>query len=119
MPENIPQWIEDLTEDELLFVKRFLLASGSLKQIASEYGVSYPTLRGRLDRLIDKVRAREDPANTGSFDRLVGLLVDEGVLLSSTARTIVQAHKRDLKSAVERVDGGLPLEQQPSTLTGA
>jgi len=114
MLENIPRWIEDLSEDELLFVKRFLLASGSLKQLGSEYGVSYPTLRARLDRLIDKVRAREDPANTGSFDRLVGLLVDEGVLLTSTARTIVQAHKRDLKSAVERADRGLPIEPPPT-----
>lgn len=112
MHDSIPRWIADLTEDELLFVKRFVLSSGSLKQLASEYGVSYPTLRARLDRLIDKVRVRENPENTGTLDRLVGLLVDEGVLLSSTARTIIQAHKRDMKSAFERSDTSLPYEPE-------
>ncbi|MBX7255666.1 MAG: DUF2089 domain-containing protein [Candidatus Hydrogenedentes bacterium] len=112
MSETIPRWLADLSEDELLFVKRFLLASGSLKQLASEYGVSYPTLRARLDRLIEKVRVRENPENTGTLDRLVGLLVEEGVLLSGTARTIIQAHKRDMKSAMERVDTGLSYEPE-------
>ena len=49
-----PPWIADLDEQDLTFVKRFLLASGSLKEVAAQYGVSYPTVRLRLDRLIQK-----------------------------------------------------------------
>ena len=53
---TLPPWIADLDEQDLTFVKRFLLASGSLKEVAAQYGVSYPTVRLRLDRLIQKIR---------------------------------------------------------------
>jgi hypothetical protein len=36
----------------------FVLASGSLKEIASQTGVSYPTVRTRLDRIINELRQR-------------------------------------------------------------
>ncbi|MBM3290492.1 MAG: DUF2089 domain-containing protein, partial [Candidatus Hydrogenedentes bacterium] len=52
-----PPWITVLAEDDLQFLKQFLLASGSLKQLAGVYGVSYPTIRARLDRLIERVKA--------------------------------------------------------------
>ena len=41
-------------EDQLLAV-RFILASGSLKDLAREYGISYPTMRNRLDELIARI----------------------------------------------------------------
>ena len=40
-----PPWMADLDDEDVSFIKRFVLASGSLKEIASEYGVSYPTVR--------------------------------------------------------------------------
>ena len=49
----------ELEDEDLAFVKKFLLASGSLKEVASVYGVSYPTVRLRLDRLIQKIRLSE------------------------------------------------------------
>jgi hypothetical protein len=48
-------WLDFLEEEDLAFIKRFILVSGSLKDLASAYGVSYPTLRLRLDRLIQKI----------------------------------------------------------------
>ena len=35
----------------------FVLAGGNLKQIAEQTGVSYPTVRSRLDKVIDALRA--------------------------------------------------------------
>ncbi|MFR7651786.1 MAG: DUF2089 family protein, partial [Eggerthella lenta] len=32
----------DLDDEDVAFVKRFLLASGSLKEVARQYGVTYP-----------------------------------------------------------------------------
>ena len=43
--EIVPDWMADLEEEDLAFIKRFLLASGSLKEIAKQYGVTYPTVR--------------------------------------------------------------------------
>jgi hypothetical protein len=34
----------------------FVLASGNLKAIAEQAGVSYPTVRSRLDKIIDSLR---------------------------------------------------------------
>ena len=58
--EIVPDWMADLEEEDLAFIKRFLLASGSLKEIAKQYGVTYPTVRLRLDRLIQKITISED-----------------------------------------------------------
>ena len=57
MKEPQPLWWEALDEEDRQFLKRFVLSSGSLKALCDEYGVSYPTLRARLDRLIAKVKA--------------------------------------------------------------
>ncbi len=45
-----------LTEEEQTFVLRFFLSSGSLKQMAAEIGISYPTVRNKLDDLIEKIQ---------------------------------------------------------------
>ena len=58
----VPEWMADLDEEDVVFIRRFLLASGSLKEVAGEYGVSYPTVRLRLDRLIQKLRLSDDRA---------------------------------------------------------
>lgn len=38
------------------FIEMFVLAGGSLKEIASQAEVSYPTVRNRLDKVIDELR---------------------------------------------------------------
>ena len=53
--DKIPQWMLALEEEDAAFLKNFLMKSGSLKDIAKLYGVSYPTVRLRLDKLIQKV----------------------------------------------------------------
>lgn len=55
--EVIPEWLASLDEEDVSFIKKFVLASGSLKEVAGIYGVTYPTVRLRLDRLIQKIRA--------------------------------------------------------------
>jgi hypothetical protein len=45
-----------LTEGELDLVLQLVLASGSLKDLAEVYKVSYPTIRLRMDRLMERVR---------------------------------------------------------------
>lgn len=51
----MPDWISNLEEEDLNFIKKFVVNSGSLKEMAREYDVSYPTMRLRLDRLIEKI----------------------------------------------------------------
>ena len=39
--EIVPEWMRNLEEEDVVFLKKFVLASGSLKEIASQYGVTY------------------------------------------------------------------------------
>ena len=39
------------------FIEMFVLAAGNLKEIAKQTGVSYPTIRGRLNKVIEELRA--------------------------------------------------------------
>lgn len=45
-----------LPAEEQAFILQFFLSGGSLKEIASQIGISYPTVRNRLDDLIEKVK---------------------------------------------------------------
>ena len=51
-------WFLGLEEEEQEFLKRFILASGSLKQLAKYYEVSYPTVRIRVDKIIQKIKLK-------------------------------------------------------------
>ena len=48
-----------LDSEDQAFALSFLKASGSLKGLARQYGISYPTVRNRLDALIDKIKRLE------------------------------------------------------------
>ena len=43
------------------FIEMFVLAGGSLKEIAAQAGVSYPTVRNRLDKVIEQLRQELSP----------------------------------------------------------
>ena len=49
--------LANLPVEHQRFIEMFVLASGNLKEIAEQVGVSYPTIRSRLDKLIELLRA--------------------------------------------------------------
>jgi hypothetical protein len=48
--------LANLPTEHQRFIEIFVLAGGNLKQIAEQAGVSYPTVRSRLDKVIDSLR---------------------------------------------------------------
>ena len=75
----VPEWMAELEEEDMAFIRRFLLASGSLKEVAGEYGVSYPTVRLRLDRLIQEIRLADDRAADPYVALIKRLAVNEKI----------------------------------------
>ena len=49
--------IAGLPVEHQRFIEMFILAGGNLKDIAEQVGVSYPTIRSRLDKVIEALRA--------------------------------------------------------------
>jgi hypothetical protein len=96
MMENIiPEWVKGLTEEDWQFIKRLLLASGSLKDVAEQYGISYPTVRIRLNRLIEKVQILDSKKPKTKFHKTVQLLVADGKLDIPAARTLLKAFEEN------------------------
>ncbi len=90
-------WIERLGDEDMAFVKRFVLASGSLKALAEVYGVSYPTIRLRLDRLIEKVRIIDEMQITDELERQARMLMADGRIDGAALRALLAAHRKDLE----------------------
>ena len=90
---------EQLSPAEQDLLIQLLLASGSLKSLAESYGVSYPTIRSRLDRLISRV---EELRAGQAEDRLANKLsdlIEGGQLAPTAAREVLELHRSILNSA--------------------
>ena len=91
--ELLPDWMTGLEEEDVSFIKKFILASGSLKKVAAQYGVTYPTVRLRLDRLIQKIRIGEDTAADPYIATIKRLVVNDK-LDFDTAKLLIAEYKR-------------------------
>jgi hypothetical protein len=90
-----PSWIDRLNDEDVVFLKRFVLAWGSQKDLAQEYGVSYPTVRLRLGRLIEKIRVLDDESIASPFERHARGLFAEGKLDMETLKSLLEAHRAE------------------------
>lgn len=91
--ETVPDWMAELDWEDVSFIRNFVLASGSLKEIAQEYGVTYPTVRLRLDRLIQKIRLSGDRAADPYIALVKRLALDEK-LDFDTAKLLIAEYRR-------------------------
>jgi hypothetical protein len=99
MTANAPHpWLEGMSEEDLGFIKRFLLASGSLKQIAQDYGISYPTVRLRLDRLIDKIKLYESQGKASAFELMLRGAHIDGKIDHSTLTALLSAYRKEART---------------------
>ena len=89
----IPEWIVNLDDEDVSFIKRFLLASGSLKEMARQYEVTYPTVRLRLDKLIQKIRISED-TESEPYIALIKKLAINDKLDFDTAKILISEYKK-------------------------
>ena len=94
--DKIPQWILALEMEDITFLKNFVLKSGSLKEISKLYEVSYPTVRLRLDKLIQKIELSDQKDEEPFSAFIKGLAVDSRIDLE-TAKIIIEKYKQERK----------------------
>jgi hypothetical protein len=95
---DVPRWIDSLEEEDLAFVKRFVLVSGSLKELADAYDVSYPTLRLRLDRLIEKIKIWDSQKIEDHYERLLRAYFVDGKLDAATFKQLLLTYQKQKKA---------------------
>lgn len=77
--------------EDLSLIIEFVLCSGSLKDLAKRYGVSYPTIRTRLDGVIERLRAAVEDRPRDPLAEALAELVQRGELTASGARRVLEA----------------------------
>lgn len=93
---TFPKWITNLEEEDFMFIKRFILASGSLKELAINYSVTYPTVRLRLDRIIHKIKLNEESQDEPFIDLIKKLVVSDE-LDYNVAKLLINEFKNSKK----------------------
>ncbi len=58
-PFSTPGFFQ-LNEDQFCIVESLILNAGNLKKVAEDIGISYPTLRNRLDEIIAIIKRESD-----------------------------------------------------------
>jgi len=95
--EEIESALSHLDEADQEFVIRFVLASGSLKDVAAGYGVRYPTIRSRLDRVISRLAELRRGQPVSPLRELLAKLVEKGELGATAARRILEEHRKEIE----------------------
>ncbi|MDR0533616.1 MAG: DUF2089 domain-containing protein [Verrucomicrobiales bacterium] len=87
-------WVEFLEEEDMAFIKRLVLCSGSLKDLAAAYNVTYPTLRLRLDRLIAKIQIFDANNQMDDFERQLRAYYAEGKLDATVFKRLLSEYRK-------------------------
>lgn len=87
-----------LAREDLDLITELVLRSGSLKDLAAAYGVSYPTIRLRLDRVIERLRAAVKGRVPDPLNELLAKLVERAELSVSGARAVRELARKQAGS---------------------
>lgn len=79
-----------LPREDLDLITELVLQSGSLKGLAKNYDVSYPTIRNRLDRVITRLQDLIEDRPADPLRDLLAELVERGELPGHQARRIIE-----------------------------
>ncbi len=96
-----------LSGEDLSMVSSFVLVSGSIKALAGQYGVSYPTMRQRLDALIERLGRLVDGGEPDPVSDYLADLIAKGQIAPSVAQQIRTLHRQQLSKSPERTDHGV------------
>lgn len=77
-----------LSEEHQQFIELFILHSGRLKEMAEIHGVTYPTIRARLDQVIDSLKMEVDKRDAHKKELLEK--VAQGTLSPEKAADIIK-----------------------------
>jgi len=92
--DEVPNWLLALDKESIEFIRKFVINSGSLKNMADIYDVSYPTVRSKLDSLIKKIELNSKADDVEFIKMIKSLVIDERISLD-TAKLIIDKYKSE------------------------
>ncbi len=92
-----------LSAEDLNMVTAFILESGSIKALAKKYDVSYPTMRQRLDALIQRVQQLVDETVPDPLSNHLAELINQGRLTANEASHLRDLHRNILTQQLDAI----------------
>lgn len=92
--ESKPGPLGRLSDEDQAFIVNLVLHSGSLKGLAEVYGVSYPTIRVRLDKVIERLAGVIEGRPPDPLKDYLADLIRRGAMTVDTARRISELAER-------------------------
>lgn len=83
-----------LTEEQSTFLRLFVTSRGNLSEVEKRLGISYPTVRAKLDEVIERLAPAEAPRTA-----LTPLSLDRRAILDAVARASSPRPRRPLRFA--------------------
>ena len=85
-----------LSDDDQYFIEVFVKCRGSIKEVEKELGISYPTVRGKLDDVIKKLGYQVNESSDEREERVSEILekVEKGELSPVKAAELLKQLKR-------------------------
>ena len=82
--------LAQLSADDQVFISAFVISHGSIKDMEKLFGISYPTVKARLDRLAEKLRMVENvlPPPTDEREDVLGQLEKGYIDVSEALRRL-------------------------------
>lgn len=90
--EDLPNWLINLELEDISFIKKLVIASGSLKDLAKEYDVTYPTIRVRMDKLIEKIKIYDKQKIDPYIEKIKLLAINDKIDLD-TAKILIEEYR--------------------------
>jgi len=97
-----------LTEEQSTFLRIFVTSRGNLSEVEKRLGVSYPTVRAKLDEIIERL-GTEEQRNTGRVDAPSGVgaavraaMPDIGPMVSTAVREAMEQAGPAIREAMRQ-----------------
>ncbi|MDI6666769.1 DUF2089 family protein [Leuconostoc falkenbergense] len=82
-------WFLKLELEDQEFVKQLVKASGSLKELAKIYQVSYPTVRVRLNKIIQHIDLIEQQGKSSFETKIMEMVINDELPLNLAKKILV------------------------------
>ncbi|MBB6432172.1 DUF2089 family protein [Leuconostoc carnosum] len=89
-------WFLELEREDQEFIKQLVKSSGSLKELAKIYKVSYPTVRVRLDKIIQRISLIEQQKESSFETKIMEMVINDELSLH-LAKKIIENYQEEKK----------------------
>ncbi|WP_273751499.1 DUF2089 family protein [Leuconostoc mesenteroides] len=89
-------WFLELEREDQEFIKQLVKSSGSLKELAKIYTVSYPTVRVRLDKIIQRISLIEQQKESSFETKIMEMVINDELSLH-LAKKIIENYQEEKK----------------------